>query len=89
MGPVSADSRTRLSVQSSVYGSMHTTDGNLEEAYITYDFGNGFSVTGGRNAYPTWGLRRLIQRTCTNTVMLTMLVVLTLTGGAADPLELK
>ena len=28
----------------SVYGN----DDNLEEAYITYDFGNGFSVTSGR-----------------------------------------
>ena len=25
-----------------------TTGGNLEEAIITYDFGNGFSVTAGR-----------------------------------------
>ena len=28
--------------------SKYGNDDNLEEAYITYDFGNGFSVTGGR-----------------------------------------
>ena len=29
-------------------GSKYASEGNLEEAYITYDFGNGFSVTGGK-----------------------------------------
>lgn len=29
-------------------GSVYGSDGNMEEAYVTYDFGNGFSVTGGR-----------------------------------------
>ena len=29
-------------------GALDTYDGNLEEAYITYDFGNGFSATGGK-----------------------------------------
>ena len=46
MGPVSAAVGLDFG-ESSVYGN-DTTDGNLEEAYITYDFGNGFSVTGGR-----------------------------------------
>ena len=46
MGPVSAAVGLDFG-ESSVYGN-DTTDGNLEEAYITYDFGNGLSVTGGR-----------------------------------------
>ena len=46
MGPVSAAVGLDFG-ESSVYGN-DTDNGNLEEAYITYDFGNGFSVTGGR-----------------------------------------
>ena len=29
-------------------GSVYGGSGNMEEAYVTYDFGNGLSVTGGR-----------------------------------------
>jgi hypothetical protein len=46
MGPVSAAVGLDFG-ESSVYGDQ-TPNNNLEEAYITYDFGNGFSVTGGR-----------------------------------------
>ena len=46
MGPVSAAVGLDFG-ESSAFGN-DDTDGNLEEAYITYDFGNGFSVTGGR-----------------------------------------
>jgi len=46
MGPVSAAVGLDFG-ESSVYGN-DADNGNLEEAYITYDFGNGFSVTGGR-----------------------------------------
>lgn len=42
-GPVSAAVGLDFGSISAYGGS-----GNLEEAYITYDFGNGFSVTGGR-----------------------------------------
>ena len=49
MGPVSAAVGLDFG-ESSVYGHNADDEGNsnLEEAYITYDFGNGFSVTGGR-----------------------------------------
>jgi|TARA_B110000305_G_scaffold55354_1_gene61102 hypothetical protein len=46
MGPVSAAVGLDFG-ESSVYGDQ-TPNNNLEEAYITYDFGNGLSVTGGR-----------------------------------------
>lgn len=45
-GPVSAAVGLDFG-EASVYGN-DGTDGNLEEAYITYDLGNGFSITGGR-----------------------------------------
>ena len=49
IGPVSAAVGLDFG-ESSVYGHNADDEGNsnLEEAYITYDFGNGFSVTGGR-----------------------------------------
>jgi len=46
MGPVSAAVGLDFG-ESSVYGN-DAENGNLEEAFVTYDFGNGFSVTGGR-----------------------------------------
>ena len=46
MGPVSAAVGLDFG-ESSVYGN-DAENGNLEEAYVTYDFGNGFSITGGR-----------------------------------------
>jgi hypothetical protein len=49
MGPVSAAVGLDFG-EASVYGEGDSagTNSNLEEAYVTYDFGNGFSVTGGR-----------------------------------------
>ena len=45
-GPVSA--AIGLDFGAISFAGDAATDSNLEEAYITYDFGNGFSVTGGR-----------------------------------------
>ena len=45
-GPVSAAVGLDFG-EISVYG-QDADNANLEEAYVTYDFGNGFSVTGGR-----------------------------------------
>jgi hypothetical protein len=45
-GPVSA--AVGLDFGAISFAGDADADSNLEEAYITYDFGNGFSVTGGR-----------------------------------------
>ena len=45
----------------------------LEQATITYDLGNGFSITAGK-MLTYMGLKHTIQQTCINTAMLMMVV---------------
>ena len=47
-GPVSASFGIDLGGNSKYGAASADYDGNVEQAYITYDFGNGFSVTAGK-----------------------------------------